>query len=115
MLLGFMKSLLRVGELVRPRRENVSYLSRSIVTESPGKSRAAMAVQAVFGRFWSGRMPGAPPEELAGLAWLCAFGSLEEGAVAALGAAAVAVEVGPCPEAGSGMGSGFSSIRTMYW
>jgi hypothetical protein len=73
-----------------------------------------VAFQAVLGRFCSGRIPGAPPEEPLTLAWPCALGSLLEDDAAVFGAEAAVAELVLGP-AGSCEGSGFSSIRTMYW
>ena len=69
--------------------------------------------QAVLGRFWSGRIAGAPPEDVAARAELWAFESTEAGDACELGSdtpagdleVLLAAVVGPV----------FSSRRTIYW
>ena len=87
-----------------------------IVTESAKRGRAKdeknRGRQAVLGRFWSGRIAGAPPADVEALDELCALSLEEEVAGSILGAAAV---TGMVSDAGCPNGAVFSSRRTIYW
>jgi hypothetical protein len=107
---GFKRCLLDGG-----RHATTVYSAQNeetIVAESRGGSGegSSSAVQAVFGRWDSGRRLGAPPAEAAAAAL---FGSLASSAAGAsgavLGAAATETPFADVPE------SGFSSMRTRYW
>lgn len=69
-----------------------------------------MGLQAVFGRCCNGNIPDAPPDEFGAVFLLSVLASAWAADDAAL--AEGAVEGVPVD---SGGGSGFSSIRTMYW